>query len=652
MLHSINIQNGFAHQNATFDFTTGLTGITGPNASGKSEIITSIRFALFGSAALRTEVADYKKFRVELSFSIRGETYKVTRTTTSAKLFRNAIMVVSGTRPVNAKIIDLFGYGLEVFDTANTANQGLIESLSAMRPADRKKMVDTTVGLDVLDNLIRLCMDKVNNARKESEGINSVLREPEEPRRPDGWAPMTELIDKKQILLGQDGERRELERLVEARPLPGIEPPVVEPRGLAVLESMSRERVTTLAEIIRLKLELKGIPECRWTEKEIDDAEVVYAAYDFMAQHPKPDNSEAELELEMQRHSDQSDYVAWKKLNDAGHHTCPKCDHKWPVMAEDMGRHKDWANKISPPMAPTLEVRAIRRLQSEWLNYNATLDERATHTLVLSINPNTPTIPKLSIALARKGLSHQERRNHIVEQLAKLSPPADVSASLVLRKAYEAARTKFEAAQTKVADYEVNLPIWTTKLKELGPTHDNLTEHMDRMVAVQSYDKTYATFLPVKQAYQDGMDRLTVLAAQGQQYGAAKGALLDLKGRVKTYLVPSLSRVASHLVQRMTGGALQTVTVDDDFNITVDGKSIDGMSGAEKAAANLALRIGLGQVLTHRVFSTFMADEIDASMDDERAQFTAQCLRNLTSSISQIILVSHKEPDTDHYIRL
>jgi len=57
-------------------------------------------------------------------------------------------------------------------------------------------------------------------------------------------------------------------------------------------------------------------------------------------------------------------------------------------------------------------------------------------------------------------------------------------------------------------------------------------------------------------------------------------------------------------------------------------------------------------VLTNNVLSLFMADEIDAAMDDERATSTAECLQNLTKVIKQILLVSHKTPDADHYIEL
>ena len=135
-------------------------------------------------------------------------------------------------------------------------------------------------------------------------------------------------------------------------------------------------------------------------------------------------------------------------------------------------------------------------------------------------------------------------------------------------------------------------------------------------------------------------------------YKRAVKALRKLRLRVKEYLVPSLSRVASKLLASMTGGKRVDIDIDEEFNILVDGQSLNTLSGSGKAAANLAIRIGLGQVLTNKVFSVFMADEIDASMDEDRAGFTAECLRSLTQHIGQIVQVSHKHVDADTYIEL
>ena len=102
----------------------------------------------------------------------------------------------------------------------------------------------------------------------------------------------------------------------------------------------------------------------------------------------------------------------------------------------------------------------------------------------------------------------------------------------------------------------------------------------------------------------------------------------------------------------MTNGERRHVDVDEDFNILVDGQPLQTLSGSGKSVVNLALRIGLGQVLTSKVLPIFLGDEIDKDMDQLRASSTHGTMQNLRQYLSQIILVTHKEIEADHTINL
>src|SRR5205814_10720400 len=143
-----------------FDFRKGFGTITGGNETGKSFVIEMVRYSLFGSAALRGKAEDYKKLTASLIFVVKGNTYTVNRKSTGATLFRDAEQIATGTRPVNEKINDILGFGLEVFDVACAANQGELERLSTMRPAERKKMVDWMSGIGGVEELVRWATDQ------------------------------------------------------------------------------------------------------------------------------------------------------------------------------------------------------------------------------------------------------------------------------------------------------------------------------------------------------------------------------------------------------------------------------------------------------------------------------------------------------------
>jgi DNA repair exonuclease SbcCD ATPase subunit len=126
--------------------------------------------------------------------------------------------------------------------------------------------------------------------------------------------------------------------------------------------------------------------------------------------------------------------------------------------------------------------------------------------------------------------------------------------------------------------------------------------------------------------------------------------LTEFMTRVKNSIIPSLSKVSSELVSEMSGGETTEIKINDDFEITADGKEICLLSGGEEAGVNLAIRLALSSILTRKVFNVFIGDEVDQSMDDERAELTANTLRNLNKQIEQMILISHKDVEGDYII--
>ena len=101
-------------------FEGGVTLITGANEIGKTLNLEIIEFLLFGSAALRGKADDYKGLRGSGIFRIRGDRYKIERTARNAAITyaeggAEALTLAVGTKPVNARILQLLGYGLDVF---------------------------------------------------------------------------------------------------------------------------------------------------------------------------------------------------------------------------------------------------------------------------------------------------------------------------------------------------------------------------------------------------------------------------------------------------------------------------------------------------------------------------------------------------------
>jgi len=86
------------------------------------------------------------------------------------------------------------------------------------------------------------------------------------------------------------------------------------------------------------------------------------------------------------------------------------------------------------------------------------------------------------------------------------------------------------------------------------------------------------------------------------------------------------------------------ITLDDDYNIEMYGmdgsKSIDMISGGEKIAVALALRLGIARVLSKGRSELMILDEPTIHLDSYRRQELVQIFRKL-KMLPQVILVTH-----------
>ncbi|MDF0603318.1 AAA family ATPase [Psychromarinibacter sp. C21-152] len=587
MLKRLYLDNCFTHHDRTFDFSRGVTGIIGPNESGKSLIVEMIRYALFGSKALRGEAADYKKLHVELDFDVNGSSYSVVRKAAKATLTRDGADLASGTKPVNEAIQNALGYDLTVFDVANACNQGNVEALSDMTPSARKAMVDRTVGLDTLDSLISLAGTEGNALKREAEAVSRSLVEPVEPEQPEGYVSSEELEPKRQDAQARVGEQNQLRGFLAQAPEAPVEPePCTVEQSLEDLEQVQEYRKTVERNLAKLRADLRGLEPEEYSSEELDALETQWDAVE-----------------------------AWKqkqKLLARGYHECPKCEHQWPVA--DLGDLENVA-ETEPPAISRQEITEHRRRLGN--------DEK--------------------IAGLKQAISEAE---------ATLDELPDVTEQIKQVEAYQAALAAYQRQKEAYDQYNAQLAEKQARFEELEGSAEELEQLTAQLQLARDYERDLDRYKRDSSVYEQKMEEVADLQQRSEDFLKAREIIKELKVQVKTVLLPSLNKMASFLLGQMTGGERSMIEVSEDFEIMVDGQKINTLSGSGKAVANLSVRIALGQILTNKVFSVFLADEVDAAMDDDRAEYTAQALRRLTDQVSQVVLVTHKHTRAEEIIEL
>ena len=591
MLKSLRIVNGIKYKDRTFNFEKGLTAIVGPNGGGKSLIQEFIRFALFGSAALRCKVSNYpSNMRIELTIEIKGKEYNIVRTLKDCSI--NGI--INGTSACNHYITEILGYNMSVFDIGNAAKQFEINKLGDMKPTERKAAVNQLIGLDTITYMIKELKEKKNSLKSFCEGIELGLTEPNKPEWCEQFNISAKTYEQNFSLLNKEkidyiATKNTCESLKCEKPT--WNKPI--PKG-----DLSNEKLHK--DLLKRKENLGDFVYCEYKRDYLDD--VWIRQLDWRG-WTEPEITEEEAHKGIQAWLK---YESWLKADKI---TCPKCGEVFTVNVD----------KAEKPQK-----------------------EKSYFDTQLALNLRRPKCPKPDMSLDTtywtKTLENNEKIIEVEKQLANLG---EVD--------YDELR-EYKDYLTHLEKYNNYVSICKEFSEMKCPSDEELENAKSIWLKTYEYENAMTVYNRDIEKYKAKYQDLVSKKAELVEIEKAIEGLNNFTKLVKNSIIPSLSKIAKSLVNEMSNGEISDVTIDEDFNIEVDNKELNLLSGSEKAIANLAIRLALSCVLTRKVFNVFMGDEIDESMSEDRASSTADSLIKLTNQIDQIILISHRHIIADHFI--
>ena len=690
MLKSLRIDGHYVDysQHNPFGFGVGTTLITGRNGKGKSSVIEMIRFALFGTAALRRPASDYKKLEVELEFTVRDTDYRVVRSPKGTWLYKgDGEQIAYGTTPVNGAIIGIFGYGLKVFDIANCCNQNQVMAFSdSLKPTERKALIDQTIGLAAIDELSTELSSEALSFSKELKFTTDHIVIPVDPVKPEPLLPVED-IRAAMADLREKANRRAVMLARLAQPVVDEPSPVnsslkslgqsVDPEAVRVqLEKINNALATAAVLASRVaavpqkpeepvEVDLKG-----YTIDQLSESIATRTRFaDAIKRLAKLELPTMELET---IHQNQRDLQMWarfqqkQQLLKQGDTECPHCHGTFPNAHQALEHYQDVPDTMTQPVwtidylarqerlhgnvEPHAELKAQAELEqgkfiendaslkAQWTAAEAGRQDYARKLAAYEERRGAYEADKIALTLLKADALQKEK----VELEQDLKSHADWSSQ---QAKYETDLGNYERDQLVRQELAEAL----AKLPDVAGDIQNLET---LLISTSAYEVAYTNYTKQREVFESDTTKIAELERTIADLKSGREALVALKARIKSHLLPSLNAVSSLLLNEMTGGEMSKVELDEAFNITVDGFAIEALSGSGKAVANLALRLGLGQVLTNRVFSVFLGDELDASMDEQRAGYLMSCLARLRGQVSQILVVTHKQLSADHTIQL
>ena len=201
-LNSVVLANFRQHAETRIEFDTGLTGIIGPNGSGKTTILEAIAWAIYGNAAARgtrdsiryTRAGPRASVRVELDFDLGGHRYRVVRGLTNAELYLDgsASPIANSISGVSELLTRRLGMTRDEFFNTYFTGQKELSVMAAMKPAERAQFLSHVLGYERLRAAQKILRDRLSEIRAQIGGLRQGM--------PDAAAVMGQLAQAEQRL--------------------------------------------------------------------------------------------------------------------------------------------------------------------------------------------------------------------------------------------------------------------------------------------------------------------------------------------------------------------------------------------------------------------------------------------------------------------
>src|SRR3954465_11741731 len=209
-INSIRLQNFRQHADTFIDFASGLTGIVGPNGTGKSTILEAIAWALYGNPAARGRRESIRwmraparaTVRVELDFELGGHRYRVVRGLTGAELYldRAPAPIANSISGVSEVLRRRLGMTRDEFFNTYFTGQKELSVMAAMGPTERGQFLSRLLGYERLRVAQDLARERRRAITAEITGVKTGMPDPDAVRAASGEATKQLAVAEKQLV--------------------------------------------------------------------------------------------------------------------------------------------------------------------------------------------------------------------------------------------------------------------------------------------------------------------------------------------------------------------------------------------------------------------------------------------------------------------
>src|SRR5216117_1130783 len=184
----LRLVNFRQHADTELEFGPGITGIIGPNGSGKTSILEAIAWALYGVQAVRGDKDSIRRLgakgragvEVDLEFRLGAHEYRVKRGLYTAVLHQDGQVIANSLKAVTDKLERTLGMTHDEFFNTYFTGQKELAVMAALGKTERAAFLSRVLGYERLREAQERVREVRNGVAAEVRGLEAGL--------PDGAA--------------------------------------------------------------------------------------------------------------------------------------------------------------------------------------------------------------------------------------------------------------------------------------------------------------------------------------------------------------------------------------------------------------------------------------------------------------------------------
>lgn len=671
MIKAIELVNFISHSRTLLAFNRGVTIFVGHNGSGKSSIIDAITFALYGQHTRKTNKNLVRRGSevswLNLRFSVGSKEYNAYRRLGSngqsqlAKFDQvldsgNIVEknVVSGERKqfgdsMSGEIAKTLGIDYKKLRVAAVVQQGELSSIIDSKPKEFKELLNSLIGIDRLDSAYQTMYEVVDRFRERLRDKNGGFDDKQIASIKSAiQSRNTDLQDAENQLKKLEAQRDMLKEQIfhTENDIQRMEPLILQSRELhstedALVKYVTSKRISMAQEVERLDGLVSETHESRKAISEKEEVEINLQM--IKSEIEEMENRIVLNERENGRLNGVLECAKRIEIRDDG--TCPLCGS--PVQVEiqnifDFNIIETEIRRKIEERKNLLTEKVGLKTEEKIMEEKEKKIESAELFLASTCVEGSKSILDLESELER-GKSDLLR---IPEILTKINDPRelvidDFSKSLVDNIINLRSQTK----GLKMQDY-TNSKLKKTKLSnELLDLNAKLG---GIEVIIRECKNTIDTSNKVLLALEDAVELLNNLEKIRSKVFNRDGPVAL---RLRSWVLKVLSAKASEYLSMFKIGISKIELTEKarDVQVTCYGTygdiDMDSLSGGEKVAVALALRLAIAQMVSLNKLDFIILDEPTIHLDEERRKSLVNIISDFFKEglgpLSQIIIITH-----------